>query len=153
MKRLIAVAGAAAMLLSAATPAFASSFGIFYRPQSSSDTTNKAYVNNSAVATSSTGNNYQMGGSNWLITGTALSNADAVVIANTNVTSCKDCRSTGDVYNKAYVNNSAGALSSTGNNSQTSFGGWCFSGSNHAITGMAGSSADAWAVVNTNWSY
>ncbi len=113
MKRLIAIAGAGAMLLSAVTPAFA--YGSFYMP--SSDTNNFAIVDNTAVAKSSTGANWQTGGSNYLITGIAVSDSTAVVVANTNVVNCRTCRSTGDVNNMALIDNTSIAKSDTGGQS------------------------------------
>ena len=143
MKRLIAVAGAAAMLLSAASPVLA------FMPMGGSTTTNFAIVDNTAVAKSSTGDNMQFGSSNWLVTGMALSSSEAVTIANTNVKSCWNCWGSGNVFNSAVVDNTSIAKSETGDNWQTGFGCW----GNHAITGNAGSDASAWTLVNTNWSY
>ncbi len=142
MKRLVAFAGAGALFLSMASPAFA--HFEWFQPLPKTTTTNTAYVDNSAEALSSTGSNVQWGGG-FIQTGNAWSDANAVVVANTNVSKCTTCKSVVTTSNFAQVTNFGGAQSGTGDNHQTTI--W---GHPMTVTGNAGSSADAWTVVNTN---
>lgn len=163
-KKLAALAGAGALLLSAAVPAFA-----YW---------DYAYVNNSAVAISDTGMNSQGndatanglynsavagsgGGDRWMSTGPATSYARALVVANTHI-GCGVC---GDDYywhmDEAYVDNSAMAGAYTGGNSQGNsaqaigYGNGATAGSGSGDRGMttggASSTARAWTIVNTHW--
>lgn len=145
MKKIAAFAGAGAMFLATATPAFA----IYQYPFfGGSDTTNYAFVQSSVIAQSNTGNNSQLGKSNWLITGDAWAGAKGVVVTNTNVQDC-GCQNNGDVTNHAFVGSEVVGASDTGNNHQMSFGFW---GGNAAVTGGAGAEAQGWVVTNTNLS-
>lgn len=164
MKKLIAVAGAGAMLLSIAGPAFA------YGSYGSADV---AIVNNGAIATSNTGNNSQgnvssvykgraedvsVSGNNNMTTGAASSYAGAVVVANTHVgCGCESSRHHSDV---AIVDNGALAGSNSGANGQGNASAVekgraedvRVSGTNSLVTGDSSSTARAWTIVNTHFS-
>ena len=156
MKKIAALIGAGAMLLSVATPAF----GVW----------NYARVNNSSGAEAVTGSNSQNSsagvaytwgssanvgstGARSIVTGDACADSTAVTVANTNVFS-------GWTMNTAYVGNDSYALALTGSNNQNdsastaySFGSSANAGStgnSHVTTGYAGADSDAWTVVNTN---
>lgn len=107
MKKILAVAAAGAMLVSAVLPVLAHGRRESTTPRITADV---AFVKNSAVAESSTGLNVQgnvavvdessvrggveVGGNNSLTTGDASANATAVVVANTHVTCCEQpCQS------------------------------------------------------------
>ncbi len=144
MKKLIAYASAAAMFLSAAAPAGAM-FG---------DTTNNfAFVNSKVKAEANTGDNYQSnfsffgGGKNFVMTGVAISEAEAVVVTNTNVGNDCGCFFGSTTNNTAFVNSKVVSEANTGDNVQTNLGG----GWNTAFTGNAGAGATGWVVTNTNW--
>ena len=156
MRKIAALIGAGAMLLSVATPAF----GVW----------NYAWVNNSSGAEAVTGSNSQNSsagvaytwgssanvgstGTRSIVTGDACADSTAVTVANTNVFS-------GWTMNTAYVGNDSYALALTGSNNQNdsastaySFGSSAYTGStgnSHVTTGYAGADSDAWTVVNTN---
>jgi hypothetical protein len=151
MKRLVAIAGAGAMLLSVATPAFALNFGPVFTP--SYKTTNVAIVSNTANANSNTGYNTQTGKSGFIGTGVAMSGSTAVVVANTSAKDC-NCTPKGDVTNSAMVGNTANASSNTGFNTQSSGPSlWSVGPGPAVMTGGAGSSASSWTVVNTSVSW
>ena len=153
MKRLIAIAGAGAMFLATATPAFAGDHRWF---RMGGDYAN---VTNTAVATANTGDNDQDNwgkGDNIMFTGDAYAGATAVTIANTHVSDC-GCRDLGLWFHKdrANVTNTAVATANTGDNDQDIFGSRTRhhsrgGGDNYLETGMAGAEADAWTVVNTH---
>ena len=168
-KKIAAIAGAGAMLLSTATPAFAWGYNW-------GGTMNSAVVTNSANSSANTGWNLQLneakgtwaheveveGTANTLYTGAAVSDATAVTAANTQVGGCNIChRSLGFTYNSAVVNNGAASSANTGYNDQVnsaSGAGWFGEvevehTNNYMGTGPAVSSANAWTVVNTNWSF
>ena len=157
MRKIAALIGAGAMLLSVATPAFGA--------------WNYAFVNNSSDAQSVTGSNSQNSsagvawsgfssantgstGARTIVTGDACADSTAVTVANTNVFSG------GPTMNTAYVGNDSYALALTGSNNQNdsastaySFGSSAYTGStgnSHVTTGYAGADSDAWTVVNTN---
>ena len=156
MKKIAALIGAGAMLLSVAGPAFGA--------------WNYARVNNSSGAEAVTGSNSQNSsagvaytrgssanvgstGTRSIVTGDACADSTAVTVANTNVFS-------GWTMNTAYVGNDSYALALTGSNNQNdsastaySFGSSAYTGStgnSHVTTGYAGADSDAWTVVNTN---
>ena len=156
MKKIAALIGAGAMLLSVATPAF----GVW----------NYARVNNSSGAEAVTGSNSQNSsagvaytwgssanvgstGTRSIVTGDACADSTAVTVANTNVFS-------GWTMNTAYVGNDSYALALTGSNNQNdsastaySFGSSANAGStgnSHVTTGYASADSDAWTVVNSN---
>jgi len=163
VKKLASLAGAGALLLSVAVPVLAWSSDV-------------AFVNNSATAVAGTGLNVQgngvtvtkasagdinVRGNNSLTTGDADAYAGALVVANTRI-SCGRCGGGGRGHTDvAYVNNSAGAGASTGDNGQGNgvtvkkafAGGINVSGNNRLTTGDATSKARAWTVVNTHWGY
>ena len=157
MKKIAALIGAGAMLLSVATPAF----GVW----------NYARVNNSSGAEAVTGSNSQNSsagvaytrgssanvgstGTRSIVTGDACADSTAVTVANTNVFS-------GDpTTNTAFVNNESFAGASSGQNTQNDSASVTYSvwstanagstGNSHVTTGYAGADSDAWTVVNTN---
>ena len=157
MRKIAALIGAGAMLLSVATPAF----GVW----------NYAWVNNSSGAEAVTGSNSQNSsagvaytrgssanvgstGTRSIVTGDACADSTAVTVANTNVFSG------GPTMNTAYVGNDSYALALTGSNNQNdsastaySFGSSANAGStgnSHVTTGYASADSDAWTVVNSN---
>jgi hypothetical protein len=168
MKKLAAMAGAAALLLGAVAPTFAED-GPFF-PWWSQDV---AVVNNGATAVANTGGNKQgngaaynivnsgnvaVTGNNWMGTGKADAYAGALVIANTHM-GCDLCSVSLFHQDYAGVNNGATAVADSGNNGQGSgangnyvwVGGVYVTGNNGMDTGNAISTARSWTVVNTHW--
>ena len=164
MKKIAALIGAGAMLLSVATPAFGWWWG-------GSD--NTAYVNNSAVAVANTGGNSQSNvadvvfgggvnvnganGNRTIYTGDADAYAGALVVANTHV-GCTLCGVPHD-DDIAGVNNGASAGAYTGDNGQddlalVTYGGGVNvnggAGTRYINSGSSESTARAWTVVNTH---
>lgn len=166
MKKLAAMAGAAALLLGATVPALAHHRHWY----GGSDV---AMVENSASAVASTGGNGQgnavlangghnddttVSGNNYMSTGDANAYAGALVVANTHI-GCGPCASGGRKHKDfAMVKNGAGAGAYTGGNGQGNAveenGGHnddtTVSGNNSMTTGNATSKARAWTVVNTH---
>lgn len=155
MKRLVAIAGAGAMLLAVVTPAFAAEDHGFKPVAPVTSLTNSATVSNAASATSSTGGNVQQGGG-YMWTGNAGSVANAVVVANTTVVVGGKLPT--NIANAAYVENYAAAVSATGGNVQSaptpSRGDRSERPTSLKLfTGDAGSTSNAWSVVNTTVSW
>ena len=166
MKRLIAIAGAGAMLLSAVTPAFA--HVRFQMPSYDYDFTNKAYIDTEVTAIADTGDNTQKlytTGSNLMGTGDAVADASAVTFANL-YDVCGGCLPKGDVdlYNKAHIDTDVFAKADTGDNYQKISGGLSVqsldlrhhhqqqpTASNVLWTGNASSWGSAFTVVNASW--
>lgn len=170
INKIAAIAGAGAILLASATPALAKGnynwFGGEY---------NSAVVLNSANSSANTGYNGQYNQAtgtfsgkvevehayNTLSTGSAVSSATALTAANTQV-GCSVCNfyMGGAKYNSAFVTNGAASAANTGYNTQANNaeGAWTFGKvevehtGNVQGTGAAESDANAWTVVNTNWS-
>ena len=164
-KKIAAIAGAGAMLLSTATPAFAYNWG---------GTMNSAVVWNNANSSANTGSNGQFNQAegawsgevevehayNTMYTGAAYSDATAVTAANTQV-GCSVCNfyMGGFKYNSAVVANEAASSANTGGNQQFNGAKGTFvwgeveveHTGNTMGTGVAASNANAWTVVNTNW--
>ena len=170
IKKIAALAGAGAMLLAVAGPAFAVVPGFW-----GTGSKDVAIVNNGASAVASTGGNGQgnsatvkkagvtgdveVSGNNNMTTGEAQADATAVVVANTHI-GCSTCGWSLGHKDVAVVNNGAQAGSLTGDNGQGNaatvkkahVGGEVeVGGSNTLKTGPASSDADAWTVVNTHW--
>jgi hypothetical protein len=148
MKRLIAIAGAGAMLLVTVTPAFAK-----VTPKPQTTLTNFAIVSNSSSAESNTGGNSQVGGG-YMVTGNAGAVSTAVVVANTTVST--DCHCLPNkISNGAFVTNGADASANTGMNGQsvpapiTERHDKNVAPTATMVTGNAHSNANAWSVVNT----
>lgn len=157
-KKILALVGAGAMILSVAGSAFA------WRRSGSSDVAN---VINIASAGSYTGENTQnalnsgrpwsstmANGSRRISTGNAGSSATAVTVANTHV-GCGTCSSGGRNHRDvANVENVADAISDTGLNAQDAAavaGGDVYAGGSRGIrTGSAWSRASAFTIVNTH---
>lgn len=171
MKKILALAGAGALVLALASPVLAVPFVYV--------DTNVAYVNNSATAVADTGMNSQSNvadvnhgggvtvrgsGDRTITTGTADAYAGALVVANTHIGCGGNCGGGVPVYvsrDTAYVNNGADAGAFTGTNAQDNValvrngGGVTVSGSGNRTvrTGASDSTARAWTVVNTHWGY
>jgi len=159
MKKIAAFAGAGAMFLATATPAFAFRFSM-----PSYDLTNYAHVDTDVTAKADTGDNTQKvygTGSNFLDSGNAVAAAKALTLVNTNASDC-GCTQRGDVYNRAHVDTDVTAKADTGDNYQKVYGGFVmptFGRYNHhqqqpaaenvMFTGDAVAGAEAWTVVNT----
>lgn len=169
MKKILALAGAGALLLSVAGPAFGCTglWCLFCRD------VNNADVENNAQATAYTGWNSQSDladvehgggvtvnstGDRDIHTGNADAYAGALVVANTNVSCCDGdscwCLET----NNARVRNGAGAMADSGLNYQDDMarvlhgGGVTVNGGDGSRvihTGNADSEARAWTIVNT----
>ncbi len=164
MKKIAALIGAGALLLSVATPTFAWWWG-------GSD--NTANVNNGAEAVANTGGNSQSNvaqvtygggvtvngasGDRTIYTGDANAYAGALVVANTHVGGGSCVTEHDD--DVAVVGNGAGALADTGLNAQddvavvTHGGGVNVSGgagTRYLNSGAADSTARAWTIVNTH---
>lgn len=160
-KKLAALAGAGALLLGAALPAFA----LF-------DGGDVAIIKkNQATAEANTGGNLQgnyalvgggddtsVSGNNSMSTGNASAYAGALVVANTHIR-C-GCDGNGGHVDFAYVKkNKATALANTGVNEQGNGalvdGGddTSVSGDNSMSTGDASSTARAYTIVNTHWGW
>lgn len=144
MKKLIAFAGAAGMLLTTVVPV-----GAFWGDVNN----NFAMVNTNVTAKAETGKNYQSnysffgGGKNFVMTGAAESGASAIVTTNTNTNSCDWCFSSTTNNNTAFVKTNVVSTANTGKNMQTNMGG----GWNTAMTGYAGAGGSAWVVTNANF--
>ena len=171
-KKIATFAGASAILLAAAVPAFASYGGGYYGGGS----LDLAIVRNGAVAAANTGGNTQgnvavvsggddttVGGNNTLNTGDATANATAAVIANSHVSRGEDCDCVNPRHHKdiARVDNGALAAADTGDNLQgnlASVDGYDdpddteVTGNNYMQTGTASSRAKAFVLVNTHLS-
>jgi len=167
MKKLAAMAGAAALLLGATVPALA-------HPWHWHGGSDVAIVENSASAVANTGENGQgnavlangghnddttVSGNNYMSTGGADAYAGALVVANTHI-GCGPCASGGPNHRDfAMVGNGAYAVANTGENGQGNAveedGGHnddtTVGGDNTMVTGGAVSTARAWTVVNTHW--
>lgn len=175
-KKLAALAGAGAMLLAVAGPAFARS-----SHHSQQGNSNVAFVTNTTSSIASTGNNgvgngatvvnsevkgeVEVSGQNTLNTGEANSEAVGVVVANTQVgcSTCGSRRNSGSTNNVAFVRNETTSIASTGDNgvgniatvSNSEVGGHHrggeveVSGNNNVTTGQANSEAVGVVVVNT----
>jgi pyruvate/2-oxoacid:ferredoxin oxidoreductase beta subunit len=163
MKRLIAIAGAGAMLLSTITPAFAHQQGL------QMGTSNSAMVSTIVSSQAVTGGNVQTNyaykgevedSKNVAITGDAGAEALAVTVTNTNLrVGCYAC-SPASGRNSAFVASDVSSLALTGDNTQSNsaIGGHRSEGEvedskNIAVTGDAWSEASAWTVTNTNISW
>jgi hypothetical protein len=121
MRKFITIAGAAALLLGSAAPAFAM-FPMWQMP--SYDVTNKAYIDTEVTAKANTGDNTQKvygAGVNEMGTGAAYADASAVTFANL-FDGC-GCLPKGDLYNKAHVDTDVYAKAETGDNYQKVYGG------------------------------
>lgn len=150
-KKLIALAGAGALLLGTIAPVMA--WG-YQWPWMGGGDTNTANVTNNVGAYSSTGYNTQVGGKGMqlMFTGNSYAGATATTLANTDVGCCGEDEDCGcEDENTARVTNNVGAYSSTGYNTQMSYGGgWCWGGSYQEMwTGHSGAEAAAFTVVNT----
>lgn len=179
VKKIAALAGAGAILLSVAVPVFA----VYGHHHGSSDV---AIIRNSATANANTGENVQgnmaivggrgvddvtVRGDNWMSTGDATAYAGALVVANTHI-GCGRCGGGGRGHTDlALVGNSAVANANTGWNFQGNYAGPSVNGAsaeghgNHGHgdsdvtvggdntmrTGGADSTARAWVIVNTHW--
>ena len=144
MNKLLAFAGAGAMLMASATPAFAG----WHMPYAGG-TTNTAFVTNTANASTNTGYNFQAGKGGTVATGIAVSDSTAVVVANTSLKDCGCMSLPGKTTNTAFVTNTSNASTNTGNNTQVSSG-WSWHSTNPVtVTGDAASTSNAWTVVNT----
>lgn len=172
MKKLISLAGAGAILLSAAVPAFAHlrHFGWGSR--------DVAVVDNTAFSVANTGGNSQNNsasvnttchsgaragstGNRNMDTGNADAYAGAVVVANTHV-GCDTC-GRGSHRDFANVSNWADAESNTGYNHQNDSASAYMThrsnasagstGNRNMNTGKADSESHAWTVVNTHLSF
>lgn len=170
VKKLAALAGAGALLLATAGPAF----GIFWWGGSR----DVAIVENGAGAYSNTGGNTQdnfaavtfgggvdvdgADGNRSMTTGDATAYAGALTVANTHV-GCGPCAS-GGLWHKdfAMVKNGAVADANSGVNAQDDFAVVTFGGgvdvdggegNRYMGTGGADSTARAWTIVNTHWGY
>lgn len=166
MKKILALAGAGAILLGMAVPAFAVTTNIV----------NKAKVSNSTTAVASTGvsagnvvsvekagvGNINVGGSNEikkLSTGNADALAVGAVVANTQI-GCATCGG-GSIKNKAKVKNTTTAQADTGVQAgsgvsvyKAHVGGINLNGNNEIKklhTGDADSDSIGIVVVNTQW--
>jgi hypothetical protein len=150
MKKLVAIAGAGAMLLITVTPAFAKEHR---QTQPQTSLTNFAVVTNNSSADSNTGGNGQIGGGS-MVTGNAGAVSTAVVVANTTVST--DCHCLPNkISNGAFVMNGADASANTGMNGQTVAAPKTERHDKYVaptatmVTGNAHSNANAWSVVNT----
>jgi len=174
MRKIAALAGAGALLLAAAGPAFGC-FGLWCvlcRDRNNAD------VVNNAEAGAYTGGNSQRnvadvmygggvevrgaGGKRDIDTGDADAYAGALVVANVDVSCCDGescmCLET----NNARVRNGAGAMADTGLNAQDDvalvrYGGGVdvYGGSGDRIldTGAADATARSWSIVNVSWGW
>lgn len=174
LKKLAAVASTGAVLLAAATPAFATwSWGWH---SSGSTVTNSANVVSSANASANSGYNDQSNGteaSSWgwhagnvaVNEGNSATTGPAVSAAGNNVqvngyTGCNVCNLNGWSWttNSANVVSSAAASSNSGYNSQSN---WTHASSwggnvgvvegNSLVTGRADSASQNWVIVNSTW--
>jgi hypothetical protein len=166
MKRIIAAAGAGAMVLAASATVFA--YGQY--PWWGWGSRDVAVVENVAVADSVTGGNSQdvtawscgyiddANGTRSIRTGNANAYAGAVTIANTHV-GCDQCGwGWGSHNDYANVGNYAQSYGLSGGNTQdvTAWRGGRVNdadGSRAVSTGNANTESHAWTVVNTHWNY
>lgn len=164
VKKLTAAAASAAILLSAAVPAFAWHTDFAFVGNSSeaySNTGGNTQDNNASVkaAMFSSANAGSGSGNRNMNTGNAGSDSTAVVVANTHL-GCGGCGPWGG-SDVAIVRNSSLATSNTGVNSQdndasvrwaagSSANAGSGSGNRNMTTGNAWSDSDAWVVVNTH---
>lgn len=163
-KKLIALAGAGAMLLTVAGPAFAHSVrnraNVTQVTSSSANTGGNLQGNDASAYKAHVSGEVEAEGSNSMTTKKAESSAVGVVAANTNVNAdCDSCvTSARRQRNSANVTQVTSSSASTGNNMQGNVasaemagvsGDVEAEGSNNMTTGKAESSATGVTVVNT----
>lgn len=167
LKKLAALAGAGAILLSIATPAFAHSVknraNVTQVTSSSANTGGNLQGNGAYVTKAHVSGEVEAEGSNSMTTKKAESSAVGVVAANTNVNAdCDSCvTSARRQRNSANVTQVTSSSASTGNNIQGNVasvekagvsGDVEAEGNNNMTTGKAESSAVGVVVVNTQLS-
>jgi hypothetical protein len=164
MNKFLAIAGASAMLLSAATPAFAKfDFHRDYQKPVVSEVKNDANIDTGVYSVANSGLNIQANvavghraevekAHNTVYTDVAVSGVKQLTVANTNVNGNCDKCSAGKLNNDARVNTTLVSVANSGLNIQgnVAVGGSVEKSSNYANTGTAQSTVDSWTVVNTN---
>jgi len=155
MKKIAALVGAGALVLTLVVPAMANppGGGGGGNPPSTGgvDLTNWASVTNIVSARANTGFNSVSGMCLWrgkIWTGDAAAVAGTQTLVNQNIVDCKDCGGSTKISNTAYVTNNVSASANTGFNSVGKLS-WRV-GSATIGSGNAYAEAGAYTVVNTN---